>query len=56
MGKPNRWSPSGRLAVALVLALSLASATVVEVFAAPKLSCADVSWDCAPSGHGKHLK
>ena len=56
MSKPNRWSPSGRLAIAMVLALSLVSATVVETFAAPKLGCADVSWDCTPSSHGKHPK
>ena len=54
MSKPNRWSPSGRLAIALILAISLLSATVAETFAAPKLSCADASWDCTLSGHGKH--
>jgi hypothetical protein len=56
MSKPNRWSPSGRLAIALILAISLLSATVLETFAAPKLDCADASWDCAPSSHVKPLK
>ncbi|HEY3111669.1 MAG TPA: hypothetical protein VGL23_23130 [Chloroflexota bacterium] len=52
----NRWSPRGRLAIALVLAIGLLSATVAETFAAPKLNCADATWDCTLSGPGKHTR
>ena len=43
-----------RAVLALVLALGLLGASVAETMAAPKLSCADASWDCLAVTPGKH--
>ena len=58
MSKPTRRSPVGRLAIALVLVAGLLGATVADTFAAPKITCADASWDCSlsTSVHGKSKK
>jgi hypothetical protein len=58
MSKPNRWSPGGRLAIALVMAMSLLCATAVDTFAGSKtkFSCTDASWDCTFSVSAKRTK
>jgi hypothetical protein len=54
LGTPHRGSNWIRSAVALVFALTLLAATVVEAAAAPKMKCADASWDCTVTTQGNN--